>query len=265
MTSEILLRKTIRSILESQGASTVRVDPGGSYRPFGIVSGVALDTGMSVLQNLDPTVASVWAGAGCAPDNNWPFKTTTPALETGNAANYADDLMVDVRDNAVGVIAACAQLAASIASGGTLASTTTFKPASSYTFNVPATVSSKGFTSPNGVFDANVTTNGAKFLSAIYSRLSSTPTTCDFDSYTGSLANFDRAQLVAKIKLIAQAAFQGGQSQLDRHVSLFQEPGLANVFKTIKVNRQDVNPSTYIINYKKLFVSDSQRLIALIK
>lgn len=262
--AEGILRAHIRDVIqESQGATTQTITPSSTppgFRPFKMMAGVIIGSGMDAFQGAMGSV-NVWANASCTPDLQWPMSDSTAVVESRSnfATAYPDAVVTDVATRCLGVIAKCAILAEAFnptATIDTLASVTGTK-----SFNVPAS-SSSAVQSTTASFTSGAT--GRSALGEILSAMSTfatpgvVPTGCDFSDFAGKFQTRDSA--VPRLKLIADAAFQGAISQLSAHSDVPDLPEKV----TIPTSRA-VSTVTYITNVMTLISSEAPRLIRQIK
>lgn len=262
--AEGILRAHIRDVIqESQGATTQTITPSSTppgFRPFKMMAGVIIGSGMDAFQGAMGSV-NVWANAGCTPDLQWPMSGSTAVVESraNFATAYPDAAATDVATRCLGVIAKCAILAKAFGSVDTIDSLVSVT--GTQTFNVPAS-SSRAAQSTTASFTSGATGRSAlgEILSAMstFSSPGVVPTDCNFSDFAGKFQT--RELIVPRLKLIADAAFQGAISQLSAHSDV---PGLPEMV-TIPSSRA-VSTVTYITNVMTLISSQAPSLIRQIK
>jgi hypothetical protein len=174
------------------------------------------------------------------------------------ATAYPDAVVTDVAVRCLGVIAKCVILAKDFGPGDTI---DTVSVNGTQTFAVPASSSSLR---QNTTASFAPPATGRSALGEILSAMSTfsspgvVPTGCNFSDFAGKFQTRDSA--VPRLKLIADAAFQGAISQLSAHSDV---PDLPE--KVAVIRSSPVSTVTYITNVMTLISSEAPRLIRQIK
>jgi hypothetical protein len=236
---EGVLRAHIKLMLhESQGATTQTVIPAtGNVKPFKLLAGVALGSGMDAFRGA-MGVVDVWAGSNCRYEQNWPMASSTAIVESGAnfSGGYADAVQSDIVVRCVGVIHKCRAIAESWGNSATLTGVTGINK--KYPFTRPA--SSTLPSSPQGT---DVRGDADVVWGEILTAMSKAPATgCNFSTFVNQFQS--RSDAIPRLKLIADAAYQGAVSQLTAHSSA---PNLPANITVNGVNKPTVAYITSVI------------------
>lgn len=260
--AEGILRAHIRDVIqESQGATTQTIAPSSTppgFRPFKMMAGVIIGSGMDAFQGAMGSF-NVWANSTCTPDLQWPMSDSTAVVESRSnfATAYPDAVVTDVAVRCLGVIAKCAILAKAFTTVDTI---DTVSVTGTQKFAVPASSSSP---SQNTTASFSPPAPGRVALGEILSAMSTfatpgvVPTGCNFSDFAGKFQT--RELIVPRLKLIADAAFQGAISQLSAHSDVPDLP------EKVIQSSKSVSTVTYITNVMTLISSQAPLLIRQIK
>ncbi len=265
--AEGILRAHIRDMIhESQGATTQTITPSSTppgFRPFKMMAGVIIGSGMDAFQGAMGSF-NVWANATCTPDLKWPMSDSTAVVESRSnfATAYPDAVVTDVAVRCLSVIAKCAILAKAFKTDDSIE---TVAVSGTRRFTVPASSQRIEESGTSASFAPGATGRSAlgEILSAMstFEASGAVPTRCNFSDFAGKFQLRELA--VPRLKLIADAAFQGAISQLSAHSDVPDLP--ENVTVMSRPSAVTIPTVTYITNVMTLISNEAPRLIREIK
>lgn len=238
---EGVLRAHIKLMLhESQGATTQTVIPAtGNVKPFKLLAGVALGSGMDAFRGA-MGVVDVWAGSGCSYEQNWPMASSTAIVESGTnfSGGYADAVQSDIVLGCVQVIHKCRAIAESWTDPSKLLAGVTSINIT-YTYTRPASASAPAASNQTTRVTGDAEVVWGEILTAMSK---SSQNSCNFSKFVTQFQS--KSDAIPRLKLIADAAYQGAVSQLTAHSSA---PNLPANIKVAGVDKPTVAYITSVI------------------